>query len=123
MKNLGLKKMSRFTSTSTSTTMKNYDEGTIHSDLSIKTQVKLHPLEKVEDVGGHVFATCWTPIKKKDRKIHSDLNIDSLEKVYVCLKCRMELTSVALTIRDARVPDSYPLDTCDEFKSRQILES
>jgi len=120
---VNMKKIRKLTTKAIQNSMSNYDERTIHGDLSIKTQVKLHPLEKIDDFGGHVFATCWTPIKKKNRKIYSDLNIESLEKAFVCLKCRMEIPSLAITIRDARVPDSTPLESCEEHKTRFILES
>lgn len=107
-----------------------YDEGVVHEDISVKTQVKLHPLEKIEDVGGHVFATCWEMIQPiREFWVEDPYNPrmkplpKTIMKVFVCLKCKMELSSIAHTIRDARVPDSQPMDSCDEFELRFVLES
>lgn len=97
--------------------------------------MKLPVLKKFEDFGGHVFATCWVT---QDSILQTKLlqNFDKnkvirfmkstnwkKEKSFVCVKCRMEIEPLSVIDRDNRVPDSQPLDTCDEYRTRTLLDA
>jgi hypothetical protein len=80
--------------------------------------MKLPPLKKNEDPGGHVIATCW----------HRIPNSKKYWKTFICVKCKTcVLPSSSSPIfksgRDERCPPYFVIYDCDEEKTRQILET
>jgi hypothetical protein len=70
------------------------------------------PLKSYSETGGHMFATIWHRIPEKN----------SFHMKYVCIKCKYEMQDLVIGRRNIRTPSSAPLETCDEVKTRCVIE-